>query len=498
MNLHWDVQEATLRNLYENYQLTTSDLEWEPDYVARDEVHHAAYQTRIKVKNWASFDDPFKLFFQEYVKIQAEKEKVFHDAIRLAERFGQAKRLNPRWIESQKFYLPAVTNAEAEAHRSHMGIARYSQSSALAMASFYQVLDELRHSQNDVHALRYWSKYVDSARNWAVLFQHHWAVQVLRSLFEDMMTPQDPFEALVHTNVALEMGMTNLLFVAAPIAGAANGDTVFAQLQMSTQTDETRHMALGQAALRVILEDGNEENLALLQRWLDKWSWRMFRAFAVTGLLTDYYAENKTSSFKEAYERYYIHGFLEGLMEDFEPLGLKPPRFMKEMESEVDTISHQIFKLAHQYNYINYFRTFPPTEQDKAWLREKYPDWDALVGDYWAKVEAGDPGIVQGLPMVCNLCHFPAVFPTPEKPTLRSSIYQGRTYHFCSDGCKWVFDQEPEKYYKDRTLTELVIAGEAPGDIPALREYMGLPADGSWGGDLFQTDDWKAWSDSHQ
>ena len=24
--------------------------------------------------------------------------------------------------------------------------------------------------------------------------------------------------------------------------------------------------------------------------------------------------------------------------------------------------------------------------------------------------------------------------------------YEGEIYHFCSDGCKWIFEQEPEKY----------------------------------------------------
>ncbi len=29
-----------------------------------------------------------------------------------------------------------------------------------------------------------------------------------------------------------------------------------------------------------------------------------------------------------------------------------------------------------------------------------------------------------------------------------SSEYQGRTYYFCSAGCKRKFDQEPERYAK--------------------------------------------------
>jgi len=495
-----DFREATLRQLYENYGLTTADLEWEPTYVSKDEVSPPERRTRLPVKDWSKFEDPFKLFFEDYVRVQAEKETVFHDAIRLAERFGEARRINPRWVAGMKLYYPAVAQSEAEAHRGHLGLSRHSPSPALAMASFYQLLDELRHAQNDVHAMRYWVRYLDELKNWAQLYQNFWAMQVFRSLFEDMATPSDPFELVFHTNVALEMGYTNLLFVAAPTAGAANGDRVFAQLQMSTQSDETRHIALGQATLRALLEQENrDELLPTLQYWFDKWTWRHHRVFGVTGIFLDYFAENKTLSYKEAFKKYFIEGYIQGLLEDFEPLGLKPPRFLDDIIKEAENYqSHQVWKLAFQYNYLNFFETFPPTEKDKAWLREKYPNWDQVVGWYWEQVEHGDPGIVQGLPLICNLCQFPIVYNPndPDHPTngsfhLRTTRYNGRTYYFCSDGCQYIFEHEPEKYAHAKTLTELVIEGRAPADVEKLREYMGLEP--GWGGNLFEKPIWKEW-----
>jgi YHS domain-containing protein len=35
-----------------------------------------------------------------------------------------------------------------------------------------------------------------------------------------------------------------------------------------------------------------------------------------------------------------------------------------------------------------------------------------------------------------------------ESKAAGSSEYQGRTYYFCSTGCKAAFDKEPEKYVK--------------------------------------------------
>ncbi len=33
-----------------------------------------------------------------------------------------------------------------------------------------------------------------------------------------------------------------------------------------------------------------------------------------------------------------------------------------------------------------------------------------------------------------------------EKKATDKSLYQGRTYYFCSPGCKQAFDKEPQKY----------------------------------------------------
>jgi Cu+-exporting ATPase len=33
-----------------------------------------------------------------------------------------------------------------------------------------------------------------------------------------------------------------------------------------------------------------------------------------------------------------------------------------------------------------------------------------------------------------------------EKKAAATASYEGRTYHFCSEGCKRKFEQEPKKY----------------------------------------------------
>ncbi len=41
-----------------------------------------------------------------------------------------------------------------------------------------------------------------------------------------------------------------------------------------------------------------------------------------------------------------------------------------------------------------------------------------------------------------------------EQRAAGKSEYQGQTYYFCSPGCKAAFDQEPERYGGNKTVTE--------------------------------------------
>ena len=88
------------------------------------------------------------------------------------------------------------------------------------------------------------------------------------------------------------------------------------------------------------------------------------------------------------------------------------------------------------------------------WLSSKYPDtFDKYYRPLWthyAKEQSeGRRFYNQTLPMLCQTCQIPMFFTEPDDPTqvaYRESEYKGMKYHFCSDGCKHVFDQEPEKF----------------------------------------------------
>jgi phenol hydroxylase P3 protein len=480
------VREATQQNLAEQYKQFTRDLSWEPSYVPRDEMYPPEHAEGVHFSDWDKFDDPFRLYYKDYVGMQEKKEQSLHMVFDHAARYDFLSRVEETWLEGMKLFACGQGQTEYETAKDHVAIARYAPAPALRAAALYQSIDELRHAQNYAHYLRYANRRMPGFSGWAGLFQNHWLYQGIRSGFEDLLTA-NPFEAIIGANVVLEIGFTNLNFVALPAVGAANYEHAWAQLQLTTQSDETRHMAIGQAMMKALLEE-DERNLPILQYWLDKWTWRLYRIDALAGsIFFDYFAKNKVMSYKEAFQKYFVDDFIGGLVSDLGPYGLREPKYLPAMLSDMDSLSHTVWKYLYTRKNALWFKVFQPDDQDKEWLREKYPGWQELVGDFWDAAAEGKDVDNDGLVPVCNLCHSACMFETPDRPTIVGPHhYDGRTYWFCSVACKEIFEHEPLKYKDDKTIVDLVLGGHTPDDPDEFLKYLGIN-DPTLGGDLYAT-----------
>jgi toluene monooxygenase system protein A len=78
------------------------------------------------------------------------------------------------------------------------------------------------------------------------------------------------------------------------------------------------------------------------------------------------------------------------------------------------------------------------------------------------------------LPVVCNMCQLP-INNAPDKVADHPLQHKGRWYHFCSEGCKWCFEQEPERYEGHLSLIDRFLAGMIqPMDLGGGLKYMSL------------------------
>ena len=152
--------------------------------------------------------------------------------------------------------------------------------------------------------------------------QNLWLNTVSKSFFDDAMT-SGPFEALIAISFSFEYVFTNILFLPFASSAGAVGDENFAAVGKTVQSDESRHMALGMSALKMLLEE-DDRNIPIIQGWLDKWYWRAYRMFSVVAILVDYYPRIRPISWKKAFETYVEEQVFNGLFKDLRKYGITP------------------------------------------------------------------------------------------------------------------------------------------------------------------------------
>ena len=63
-------------------------------------------------------------------------------------------------------------------------------------------------------------------------------------------------------------------------------------------------MTLGLECIKFMLEQ-DPANLPIVQRWIDKWTWRGTRKLGAIGMMMDYMLPKRVMSWKEAWEIYF-------------------------------------------------------------------------------------------------------------------------------------------------------------------------------------------------
>jgi toluene monooxygenase system protein A len=153
--------------------------------------------------------------------------------------------------------------------------------------------------------------------------------------------------------------------------------------------------------------------------------------------------------------------------------------------------AHHSFQLGlYTYRTTLWFDVAMPDPAERAWLNEKYPAWGETYGPLWDRLEqrwqsGGEANTMSyGLPALCNLCQLPALFIRPGRNTACTLEAAGRRYLFCSEPCRWIFQQESPRFAAHKSVVDRIATGEAPGKLTDLIGWMGLAPDAEAGKDL--------------
>ena len=295
-----------------------------------------------------------------------------------------------------------------------------------------------------------------------------------------------PSTRAIQLNFVFETGFTNLQFMAMAAMADRAHHHLFEKMVASIQTDEARHAQIGQPVMRTLLENGSRERAQYL---IDKMWWRCWRLFlALSGTAMEYLApvSARTRSFKEFMTEWVTEQFMKNLAE----FDLKKPWFWDLFVEELDYAHHSFQLGLYTYRTTLWFDVAMPDRAEREWLNQKYPRWEETYGGLWDQLErrweaGGEANTLSyGLPALCNLCQLPALFIRPGRNTACTLELDGRRYLFCSEPCRWIFQQEKSRFADHKSVVDRIVAGEAPGKLTDLHKWMGLEAPVETGRDL--------------
>jgi len=436
----------------EKYALMTRGLGWDTTYQAMDDVFPYDKFEGIVIHDWDKWEDPFRLTMDSYWKYQGEKEKKLYAIIdAFQQNNAQFNIVDPRYINTVKLFLTGVTPLEYAAHRGFALAGRNFRGTGTRIACQMQSIDELRHAQTQFHTISHYNKYFQGLHDATYMHDRVWYLSVPKSYFEDAMTA-GPFEFVTAISFSFEYVLTNLLFMPFMSGAAYNGDMATVTFGFSAQSDESRHMTLGLEVVKFLLEQ-DPANVPIVQKWVDKWFWRGYRLLALVSMMMDYMLPKRVMSWAEAWEMYFEKNG-GALFEDLARYGIRMPKHYEVSIKEKHRLSHETWNVFNNYGHAAAFNVWMPRPEEMDWLSEKYPaTFDKYYRprfEWYAEQEqAGKRWFNNTLPMLCQVCQIPMFFTEPDDPTqicYRESSYHGMKMHFCSDGCKNVFDNEPEKY----------------------------------------------------
>lgn len=496
-------------SLKENYSMLTRGLDWEPSYQKVDDIFPHVKFEGIKIHDWNKWEDPFRLTMDAYWKYQGEKERKLYAIIdAFQQNNGHFNVSDARYLQALKLFINGVIGLEYSAHRGFNRLGREFPGVGTRIAAQMQAIDELRHAQTQIHALSHYNKYFAGMADFPHQFDRTWYLSIPKSFFEDALTA-GPFEYIIAISFSFEYVLTNLVFMPWMSGAAYNGDMSTVSFGFSAQSDEARHMTLGIEVIKFLLEQ-DPDNVPIVQGWIDKWFWRGYRLLSLIAAMMDYMLPKRVMSWSEAWEIYFEQNG-GALFADLARYGIRMPKHADVTVKEKGHISHQLWLTFYQFRHAAGFPVWLPSEEEMKWFSAKYPEtfdktYRPLFTHLAEQERQGKPFANGTLPLLCQTCQWPLLFNETDEPTqtsYREETYLGEKFHFCSDGCKDIFCNEPEKYVHAHLPVHQIYQGNyfpdgadpaAPGFNPvaAALQYMGINPDVD-GGDFDSHVDVKNW-----
>ncbi len=462
----------------EEWQGFVRDVDWSYSYVDDEAVYPEWHSGTGKVPRqaWLDWEESYKVSYPEYVATQREKEAAVYAVKAALQRSSAFDSLTEGWKSATKMHFGGVALVEYAAVLAELKMARFGLNGSWRNMATFGQLDELRHAAvTTFFGHEFIGK--DAQYDWTQKTFHtnDWVAISLRNLFDAMMTSANVVDIAIELPLTFETGFTNLQFVALAADALASGDVNFANMISSIQTDEARHSQQGGPTLEILVEHD-----PVRAQWVvDKAFWGSARAFAaLTGPAMDYYTplEHRKQSYREFMEEWIIDQFVHTL----EQYGLKKPWYWDEFLRGLDIWHHGLHMGLWFWRPTIWWRPMAAVSRDeRAWLAEKYPNWEQVFGDKWDVIIDNvnsnnmEATLPETLPWLCSTCHLPACNATQSRNgTWRvrdiQLSYDGRIYHFCTNGCRQIFWKDRDNVNHETVIDRFLAGQIQPMDVGGI------------------------------
>jgi len=460
---------------------TSRDLNWTLSYVDPEVAFPQRWSGTedIPAEAWDKWEEPFRVSYRDYVRIQREKESGVRAVSNALTRAGLYEKLDPAHVSASHLHMGTTCMVEHMAVTMQSRFCRFAPTPKWRNLGVFGMLDETRHTQLDMrfsHDLLG----ADPRFDWCQKAFHtnEWGVIAVKNFFDDIMLSSDVIESSLATTLTVEHGFTNIQFVALAADAMAAGDINWSNVLSSIQTDEARHAQQGFPTLEVLMEHDKER----AQTALDIAFWRSHRLFqTLTGPAMDYYTplERRKMSYKEFMLEWIVNHH-ERILKDY---GLKHPWYWDQFMHSLENGHHAMHLGTWYYRPTLFWKPnagVSPEERD--WLNEKYPTWEENWGVLWDEIiknvndDCIEDTLPQTLPSLCSVTQLPIGSAMSRHDLEEQQLeYNGRLYTFDSEVSKWCFEQDPERYAGQETVIDRFIGGKImPADLAGALIWMGL------------------------
>lgn len=290
---------------------------WNPEFNIFDER-----LTQVKCEDWEQFRDPAKLYYATYCYSRADFQSRIKGQFEAAERYGWFKQMDPAFVDTIREFLPVLRHFIFGESVAFMYVGRAAVGTAIEQCASYQCYDELGTAQLLTRiCLELEEQCPTILKDGKQKWMEDEKYQKLRALTERLMVTWDWAEALIATNLVLDLIVYPLFFeemTAVAMENGAMGYAAFSQFFMEMVEYERNYST---ALVKMLIAD-RPENKDVIQSYVNKWLPEVIEAIEPTLAVFD--LPRKGPDGKEALQRVLQQHIKPLLIDDLQLLSALP------------------------------------------------------------------------------------------------------------------------------------------------------------------------------